>query len=76
MIIGDMRRKEYNENYFTDGYKRICGTSVALGYATLCAALCFSIGYLIVKIFQKHKLITKILYKIANIKIHKTISRK
>lgn len=67
MILEDMRGEEYDENYFTDECKMFCGITVALGYLTLCIV----IVYYIVKVFQKNKPITKILYKIANIKINK-----
>lgn len=67
MILEDMRGEEYDENYFTDECKMFCGIAIALGYLTLCIA----IVYYIVKVFQKNKPITKILYKIANIKINK-----
>lgn len=67
MILEDMRGKEYDENYFTGECKTFCGITVVLGYLTLYLV----IVYYIVKIFQKNKPITKILYKIANIKNNK-----
>lgn len=67
IILKDMRGKEYDENYFTDEYKMLFSVTVALGYLTLC----FVIVNYIVKVFQKNKPITKILYKIANIKNNK-----
>ena len=67
MILEDMRGEEYDENYFTGECKMFCGITVTLGYLTLCIV----IVYYIVKVFQKNKPITKILYKIANTKINK-----
>lgn len=64
IILEDMRGKEYDENYFTDECKMLYGVTVVLGYLTLCLV----IVHYIIKVFQKNKPITKILYKIANIK--------
>jgi len=69
IILKDMRGKEYDENYFTEEDKMLFSVTVALGYLTLCLVI---VNY-IVKVFQKNKPITKILYKIANIKYNKKI---